>query len=180
MYNLDYQVQPKIEQSNYIKQQQIQKINNLKENIIVLQNDDYTQYIKLIPIPIDETIITEQNNELKKLIEDLEILNDIMHDMHVLVHDQTETLELIENTTDKTFVTTESIVEQLTKTKQLYKEIKRKRKMIVIGAISGATIGGVIIGGISILTGGIVPGIIATVVGTSIGALGGGMTGLII
>ena len=122
---------------------------------------------------INDIIINERNEEIKKLEEEFTDLRDSMQMISVLLLEQGENLDVSENNLDNTVIT-------LNESNEILQTIPDKKETLIknVKIVSGIIVGGLVVGGIGSVFG-IIPGLIGLGIGSGSGAIVGVISNLI-
>ena len=144
-------------------------LDSLSKDIMILKTMNYDSS----NMDVDQAIIKETNTKLLEIERDFNDLCDAVKIMNELIGLDQEKLDYAESNlveVDNTILETLPILEEAYELKN-----KMKNKYLTVKIISGATIGGIVIGSIGSVFG-IIPGIIGLSVGTGSGGLIGYLT----
>jgi hypothetical protein len=114
----------------------------------------------LVELDVDELLISQMNKDMKEIEQELSALHELFELLGIHVYKQKEDLEEIEQKVTNSDVN----VQIATNTLKEANIIRKKSNKKIIKIIGGATVGGLLFGGV-----GAAFGIIPTLVGTGIG-----------
>ena len=149
----------------------LETIDNITNNVLMLKQID-GEFRELRELSIDEEIKREREEEMAKLEQEVNDINYIMTTLSSMVSEQGDIINIAEEQIDNSSANTEVAVTELKDAESLKVSARRK----TVGAVTGATIGGVLLGGI----GGAAIGPITGFIGGGVGTAGGAITGFFI
>mgnify|MGYP002075518990 CR=1 FL=1 len=143
-------------------------IDDVKGSLMKMKTNSYDNN-PFNELSVDDNLIIERNNEIKKIEQDLLDINEIMMSLNTLVAEQGEIIDIAEKNIENTVENTTEAVEHLKKAEEI--EISTRRT--TVATVTGATIGGVALGGVGIAASGVITGAITGGIGTLTGAITG-------
>lgn len=152
---------------NDLEENKQHELQQLRKDMLLLKDINSVSFKELNS---DTEVIKETNKQLQEIENDLLGIDRIMKDFHVLFVDDAEKLLQIE---DKVTEVTKTVEETLPIIDSIIEEIKiSSDNKIALKLVSGAVIGGLLLGGVGSIFG-IIPAIICTGVGSSSGVIVG-------
>jgi syntaxin 1B/2/3 len=123
--------------------------NILKEETLLLEEKDFD---------FDFDIISERNEEIKKIEQDVQMIHEIMNDLALMIYEQGEDIETIEQVIENSAINVKEGTKLLEKAENYMEKSRRMIRDIAIlvsGTGLGALgfLGGPLIGGITLGTG---------------------------
>jgi predicted HTH domain antitoxin len=110
--------------------------NEILDNIL---NEEIEEKINT-KIEFNQCIIEERNEEIKKICQDLQDINEIFKYLNKLVHEQTNPIKEIETQIDETVNKTEKGIVSLKKANELHNMWLSQKNKFMLMSIAGLTI----------------------------------------
>lgn len=139
-------MQELLEKSAHLERENILKVRR-KSSVkaamdMNVNNDDIVLQMEESGDDVNAALVKERNAELKKVEEDMEGLAEVVSDLNSMVHEQGESLNVIEDNVNQTKENVSTAVVDLGSARSYQASARKKMFFLALGTIIGLAVGG--------------------------------------